>query len=744
MAVVSGAFVLGIMLLQVTSPGYAQDADSIPTDGTSDVSSPHSNSLLPDGSVRLKGGFQPYQGRVEIYYGGSWGTICAETWSQNAAIVVCRQLGYSGVRSARETFGEGTGPILLDGLNCGGYEDGLGKCPKTSWEGPTFCNHTQDIGVLCSIGEDQATPAPSEIKDGSIRLAGGTLSHNGRVEIYYQGEWGTICRDQNDTKVPDVVCRQLGYERADPPNAVPTGGFGPGSGVIQLGHVMCEGIESKLAFCAHDTWGENDCTHADDFMVSCKTYTPPEDGALRLVAGTNAASGQVEVSYQGVWGTVCDKDWTIEDATVVCRQLGFRPARASLSYSYFLDEDSINPIFFDNVECEGSENRLEDCVHSWRGGACKHIEDVGVICGAPLVHKPVTTEDGRVRLRDGRYPHRGRVEIKYQGEWGTVCDRDWNLEAASVVCRQLGYPSAESALPGAFYREGTGVIHLDQVTCEGRESELAFCNHARWGVNECQHSQDASAVCTAPKPAREMQDGAVRFSDSEDPLRGRLQVHYQGVWGVVCGDNWDTINSDVACRQLGYWAADPSVALTLDPAGGFRPIMLDDVVCSGKEDRLVDCSHNGWAIADCESGVVRLVCLSTKPTTPTPETTTPPSTTTVRLLTTDSTNPITVESTTVTSVPEPPTPVGNASDVMRGDNDGAAGQIGESSATLGPDGKHVGSKAVFPAVWVIVVLVLMVPAIVIIFVIGLYIKHRHGTTSYKPVHQGAIPMQAHV
>ncbi|XP_038066607.1 scavenger receptor cysteine-rich domain-containing group B protein-like [Patiria miniata] len=116
------------------------------------------------------------------------------------------------------------------------------------------------------------------------------------------------------------------------------------------------------------------------------------NGDLRLVAGGDSAQGQVEINYQGVWGTVCDTDWTIKDATVVCRQLGFKPARASLSYSYFLDADSINPIFFDNVECEGSEAKLEDCVHSWRGGACQHVEDVGVICGAPFVFKPVTTE----------------------------------------------------------------------------------------------------------------------------------------------------------------------------------------------------------------------------------------------------------------------------------------------------------------------------------------------------------------
>ncbi|XP_038069673.1 uncharacterized protein LOC119738785 [Patiria miniata] len=201
------------------------------------------------------------------------------------------------------------------------------------------------------------------------------------------------------------------------------------------------------------------------------------------------------------------------------------------------------------------------------------------------------------------------------------------MEGANVVCRQLGYLSADSALPRAFFGEGSGVIHLDQVTCEGRESELAFCNHARWGENQCEHGQDTSVVCTAPLPKGVMPDGSVRLVGGEAAnLAGRLQVVYQGVWGTVCRDNWLDINSDVACKQLGYRSAHPARPAYDDPDhGSSSPIMLSEVSCSGDEERLVDCSHGGWAVSNCtHDGDVGITCMDTRPTTPGPETTSRP------------------------------------------------------------------------------------------------------------------------
>ena len=114
--------------------------------------------ILDDGnqgdfSLRLVNGDTPSEGRVEVYYGGQWGTICDDFFDANDANVICQQLGYMGGAPASfRTFGEGSTaqPIWLDNLSCTGNEANISLCPNIEQSlGDHNCVHFEDVGVHC-------------------------------------------------------------------------------------------------------------------------------------------------------------------------------------------------------------------------------------------------------------------------------------------------------------------------------------------------------------------------------------------------------------------------------------------------------------------------------------------------------------------------------------------------------------------------------------------------------------------
>ncbi|NWS11906.1 MARCO protein, partial [Pachyramphus minor] len=88
---------------------------------------------------------------------------------------------------------------------------------------------------------------------------------------------------------------------------------------------------------------------------------------------------------------------------------------------------------------------------------------------------------------------RGRVEVLYQGTWGTICDDHWTMQEAAVVCRMLGFNRAVSAFTAGG---GTGTIWLDEVNCRGSESSIFYCAKNDWGSHNCGHSEDAGVECS--------------------------------------------------------------------------------------------------------------------------------------------------------------------------------------------------------------------------------------------------------
>ena len=101
-----------------------------------------------------------------------------------------------------------------------------------------------------------------------VRLAGGNSNKEGRVEVYYNDEWGTVCDDGWDDTDAGVVCRQLGYGSLG--QSLSSAYFGEGSGPIWLNKIACTGSESTLASCGHlGVSLTRSCSHSKDAGVRC-------------------------------------------------------------------------------------------------------------------------------------------------------------------------------------------------------------------------------------------------------------------------------------------------------------------------------------------------------------------------------------------------------------------------------------------------------------------------------------------
>ena len=89
------------------------------------------------------------------------------------------------------------------------------------------------------------------------------------------------------------------------------------------------------------------------------------------------------------------------------------------------------------------------------------------------------------------------MEVYYNRVWGTVCDDSWDINDAKVVCHQLGYGRAIKAYTSAAFGPGDGKIWMDDVRCTGRERSLTECSHNVWGIEDCDHSEDAGVSCSS-------------------------------------------------------------------------------------------------------------------------------------------------------------------------------------------------------------------------------------------------------
>ncbi|PVD35871.1 hypothetical protein C0Q70_02840 [Pomacea canaliculata] len=294
-----------------------------------------------------------------------------------------------------------------------------------------------------------------------IRLTGGRTEHEGRLELLTNGQWRSVCEDGWTHQDAKLVCTILGN---------------PGDAVAAVGRDVF-GVGTDSDACAANPAG-----------LICSGF---ESYPVRLVNGSHANEGRVEIQINGEWGSVCHSNWDVNDASVVCRMMGYTGRPVPVGQAMF--GEGSDQVWARDLQCIGTEKHLLHCPALYPAGyrsKCTHNMDAGVIC--PNFHYYP------IRLQNGSTFAEGRVEIHMFHQWATINSLNWDDKDAAVICRMLGHSSAGAqAVRNAHFGEGTdGAPLLSDLSCTGEEEHILQCPSSRViGVTGYPHSQDAGVIC---------------------------------------------------------------------------------------------------------------------------------------------------------------------------------------------------------------------------------------------------------
>ncbi|XP_061434432.1 receptor-type tyrosine-protein phosphatase beta-like [Lethenteron reissneri] len=471
-------------------------------------------------AIRLAGNTTTCQGRVEVFYNGEWGTVCDDFWSAQDAKVVCRQLGcgLTGFAVSLAYFGLGSGLIWLDDVQCSGYETQLSDCSHLLW-GTHNCGHGEDASVIClqvpnlivltitskttTTMTVSGTTSLPELFSYSIYLretASGNLvttfwiysnvtTFTGLVpgrnySVSVEASNSTFKYESDvvtDRTLPPKVNVTVIVNR---PTAMTVSWVAPISDVdyyiVYLNETNNASVAHHFNFSSSVTMQRliglvpgrsyqisvtaNSGINSQSSAIITKRSFPPQVTVTVIVNNLTAMT----VSWVA---PISDVDYYVVYLSETYN------ATAVMSFNLY---SNITTRAFTNLVPGRSYNAS---VTAYSGNNSQPSDIVTSITNMSI------------RLAGNTTTCQGRVEVFYNGEWGTVCDDFWSTQNAKVVCRQLGCGLTVFAVSNAYFGLGIGPILLDDVQCSGYETQLSDCRHRPWGNNDCSHYEDASVIC---------------------------------------------------------------------------------------------------------------------------------------------------------------------------------------------------------------------------------------------------------
>ncbi|XP_072029155.1 scavenger receptor cysteine-rich type 1 protein M130-like isoform X2 [Amphiura filiformis] len=613
--------------------------------------------------VRLSNGTTKYNGRVEVYHHGYWGTICHRGWDISDANVLCRELGFQGAINAipRSFFGAGNLNISLTNVQCSGEESSLLLCPHSGW-GNHNCTMQDIASVSCHTLGTEINLQNMPVNQSSTS-SGGVPSRatDGNDHPYYFANTCTHTRNdiapwwrvdlQQEECISKVTIRNRAeccHERLID-TIVKVGSVDEVGDAVQCGlavtatqalpgvwvHVMCaRPIRGRYIF----VQGGKGINRAMLTMCEVKVFksdTPDEFCSDDTLVGpgvriTGTRIGKVEVYYQGEWGAICNVHWDLNDAEVVCRNLGLGRAKKVQRTS----SSSMRRIWMTNVQCAGDEASIYYCPHDgWGNYDCTVDNLAWIECNSPLHEISLF---GRNVRQSSVWQSNGNPERAIDGNtdgiWRSLsCTHTlnekgpwWMVDMAEHHCiskvvlvnRQdccherltntivrignndtvannhlCALPvTAEQASPGAFVQ-----IECWQPMC-GRYVSV----HGGRGISEamltlCEvmvYATECEQQCTSDTVP--FDDSIyIRLVHSNKSYEGTVEVYHDNSWGSICDQGWDENDAIVLCKQLGFETAIYALPRSFFGSNN-NTVWLSNVQCTGHEESFFNCAHDGW------------------------------------------------------------------------------------------------------------------------------------------------------
>ncbi|KAH9508810.1 hypothetical protein Btru_050114 [Bulinus truncatus] len=496
--------------------------------------------------VRIMNANNAYEGAVEVYYNNQWGTICDDHWTPEDAQVVCRMLGYRGNGATAVSGGgfptDASTQIVLDEVACLGSESSLSQCGHNPW-GSTDCSHSEDAGVQCAsvTPEDdviflldtqfrkfirmnlrtqsytvipmlsQYTPGTFDYDPSHGRIYFADAKYLQILSMKYDGTDIRIIKQLTLSSQPDTV-------KMDAINNIL---FYSDDGLNVIGSMNLDGSNFRYVITSNldNPRGialdpRYRTIYWTDWGVQPKIESASYDGSNRRTLATSNLKwpNSIAIDFNenklyfvdGGMGTIESMDFQGFNRRTILHDGSTHYYALDLfgDYIYFTDWSKSVPM---RVNKDGSGLSYVGAP-SFRQLSEIRIYEYGTELPGLTTPSPLQFDPSHmfVRLAGQGDSTTGRVEIYANGQWGTICDDTWDDNDARVVCAMLGFNRYKArATSSSAQGSGSGIISLDDISCSGSESHIAYCGLTpdKWAVHNCGHGEDAGVLCEPPLQA---------------------------------------------------------------------------------------------------------------------------------------------------------------------------------------------------------------------------------------------------